>query len=371
MSINILGQILEASETTDPQLALNGNRYSFILMSFPIASMITKLKDENPLLPVILFSNPYFEYGDSFWLAPNQEALDAARALYGLVEEDDDPILFGGDPNIPLMDISNSLWQVEFAEEAKKHTDASGADGFFLDTIDETLPNWATGPLGELPKGYTESGWATSINTFFDGVVAEFAGTAEISTNSATRAPSISGIVGDNNQNVLAKSDSVSVEAYGVGKPLDEAGVGNVNKDWYFHETIMKDMLKLVSLGKPVFIEANGLTDDIELRLFSLCSFLLIEGPSTHFYFTTVAQSGTLVWRTEWETNIGSPIGDFYIDNKTGIYSRDFINGKVLVNPTPMTIKFNVIGSYVNYDTSAINNPITIAPYNAKLLLKN
>jgi len=117
-------------------------------------------------------------------------------------------------------------------------------------------------------------------------------------------------------------------------------------------------------------IEAYGNRDDVQTRLYALCSFLLVQKSNTFFYFTRKDQAGALHWRPEWDVKLGKPLGPFQ-KLANGSYSRDFEKGKVLVNPLSTNAVVTGLSGYQNWVNGQQVNNLTLPPYSGALLTSN
>lgn len=70
------------------------------------------------------------------------------------------------------------------------------------------------------------------------------------------------------------------------------------------------------------------------------------------------------------DTNLGSPLNDYYRINSTSVYARDFVNGEVLVNPTATSYAVSLNKTYTNfYDNSTLSSSILVPAHTGWLLL--
>ena len=360
-SINLFAQVTTAADLDPARLREFGERFKFALMSFPFSQEVNLLREKNPSLPVYIFSNPYFGFGDKFWGTP--EVREQAIQDYALRLANGDIIYYN---NEAVMNIGNPQWQDYFAAQARKHTDLAGATGIFLDTTSNDLPNFATGPGFEVPGNYVDAATWAGYNLTFTNKVVEAMGSKKVGSNSGSRGPGQAGPIPD--ADIRALTAFTSVEAFGLDLPFDTSAA---ESSWYFFETVFADMV-LLSQTKPVIMEVVGTTDDEQLRLYALCAFLLIQNDNTFFYYTTPQdQLGAVSWFPEWGAQIGNPVGGFLYDDETGILSREFENGLVLVNVIDATIEAQHDGNYINWDGTPVTFPISLPAFTGKLLLKN
>jgi len=371
--IKIFGLIANEKDLNPKNLAFVGSHYDFVLTSFPFKEATMALKQQNPNLKVFLFTNPYFGFGDKFWNATPSE-IEATARQYSLKTNDNKTIFYGGptysgmdfEQRLPLMDITNTLWQDYFSSQARKYVDFGNLDGLFLDTMEEDIPPFALAPGNRFPKGYSVSNWKNGNYAFLNKVKQAFQGSkAQIYFNGVTRAPGKHS--GMPNQGMLAMMDGTAIESYSIYMSMDK---DDPTKRWYFQQTILKDLKKISEQGKGVVIEVYCDRDDESIRLYALASFLLVQNENTYFYFTRKDQAGGMHWRPEWDAPLGSPLGS-YKKTSSGIHYRDFSKGKVLVNPSNRTVTLQIPKSYKNWKGHSIGNSLSLPPFSGSLLLKN
>lgn len=68
--------------------------------------------------------------------------------------------------------------------------------------------------------------------------------------------------------------------------------------------------------------------------------------------------------------NIGTPLADYYKITSTSVYTRDFVRGKVLVNPTDVPYTITLVGTYVTIDGTTISGPLTVYAHSGVVLFK-
>lgn len=64
------------------------------------------------------------------------------------------------------------------------------------------------------------------------------------------------------------------------------------------------------------------------------------------------------------------PLGDYYKITSTSVYARDFVKGKVLVNPTDVPYTVTLDGSYTTFDGSMVSGSLTVYAHTGVILFK-
>jgi len=162
----------------------------------------------------------------------------------------------------------------------------------------------------------------------------------------------------------------------------------------YGGETAWINAIELVSRHPDKFIvlvvkEQPNLTEDIQKRVFSVASYLLVSGDNVVFSMADAehVKTNSLLYYPEYTLDLGAPLGP-YTRTEEGLYLRVFEKGMVVVNPsenktltyTPEETYLNVIpvgGGEVdengNWEGSLsyeeISGEITLPPISAYLLV--
>ena len=365
--IQTFAQIQTVDQFNDSaEIANYGANYNIILTVFPIAAHVSALRVPNPDVPIYIFFNPYFGFGDRFYIPPgNTSDRDQAILDYGMVKTDDSIMPYAFDADTPLMDVTNSDWQDHASAQILKYTLASGADGAFIDTIPEDIPLVIVVP--ELPKNYVEATWIAESISFLDHVLAEM-GSIPTLTNTGTRAVSDALPI----PNATIRSRNIAgetIEAFGVEDPIDES---TTNLEWYINQTILNDLAS-ISTNQIVLIEVTATSDSEDMRLYALCGYLLKSNSNTYFYFTTVTDHSTnTIWRSEWDTKIGAPSSSS-VQHASGIHYREFENGLTMVNATSGELSMDISGihsEWRHWNGRDALTTITLPAHSGKLLLK-
>ena len=85
-------------------------------------------------------------------------------------------------------------------------------------------------------------------------------------------------------------------------------------------------------------VKKPGLIDDIQARIFSVGSYLLIENENTILTLSDYDYDTTFQYYPEFDIDLGEPLGDF-IQNDDTLFTREFTNGLVVVNPLSTSTK--------------------------------
>jgi hypothetical protein len=128
----------------------------------------------------------------------------------------------------------------------------------------------------------------------------------------------------------------------------------------------------------PQWTMPSGATHE-QMMLYGFCSMMLgIEYPLQNimdFSFngaqSSVPASLMQLEKKLHDLDIGEPLADYYKIISTSVYVRDFVKGKVLVNPTPTSYTVLLNETYTNfYDNSIVTSSITVPADTGLVLLK-
>lgn len=110
-----------------------------------------------------------------------------------------------------------------------------------------------------------------------------------------------------------------------------------------------------------------------QLVMFGFCSMMLGAkyseqntigfGETLHEYLDLI----TLIQELR-STDMIEPLNDYYKIPYTSVYARDFVAGKVLVNPTDVAYTITLNGSYTTLDGSVVSDSLAVNPHSGILL---
>ncbi len=93
-------------------------------------------------------------------------------------------------------------------------------------------------------------------------------------------------------------------------------------------------------------VKKPGLINNIQARIFSVASYLLIENQNTVLSLSDYAYNTSLQYYPEFDIDLRDAAGDF-VERNDSLYSREFENGLVIVNPSSALSKtFNLSKNY-------------------------
>jgi Hypothetical glycosyl hydrolase family 15 len=272
--------------------------------------------------------------------------------------------------NTWLMDPTSQGWRDQLKTTCQTQLADSGYDGCFLDSLGASAlnPNSVTGmpidPRTHTP--YTKASWYAAA-----------AGLAQYVRSGIAPHPVIGNGLNCGSSYYLAGGGS-GMLLDGLDGGMSEAFVRSAG--WsvttYRNETQWKqDVDMLLDIAKrpagdgnvaytvtKVWTTATAAQIDAWHR-YALGTFLLGYVPG-HAYFTFRDDKGTLQASPYWNVQLGDPV-DTYA-KVGGVYQRDFELGRVLVNPTTVTVTVALGAPYRNL-SGAIVTSVTLAPHTADI----
>jgi hypothetical protein len=160
-----------------------------------------------------------------------------------------------------------------------------------------------------------------------------------------------------------------------------------VHPDWYALDEFDDDVkwkgrvesLKSISQRQKYYLAQSGtiipgnptqaeLDKTHEMMMYCFASYLLgIDGEKATFGFNNIySKDGSCGYYPEFDVSLGSPINDYYLFDS--VYSRDFVNGKVLVNPTTSFYTISLGQNYKTLDGKTVSS-ITLDDHMGVILL--
>jgi len=158
---------------------------------------------------------------------------------------------------------------------------------------------------------------------------------------------------------------------------------GTFLPDAWFTETQWKQSVDMVTwmqdnflAGHPerYFVGGSRFAPEEQVMKYCFCSMLLAVKYSSQniIYFGEISGYPNLVTLTQKlrSVDMGNPLGDYYKINQTSVYTRDFVNGKLLVNPTDVSQTVTLDGSYTAFDGNIVSSLLTLNSHTGVILFK-
>lgn len=218
----------------------------------------------------------------------------------------------------------SSGWRDHWVTTVLKEVRENHDDGVFADSC--SVPNYfgasAWSPaLRDIDPAF-EAWWSRQIGSFLTYAKARFKGVYLI--------PNAGSWITTRDATDYSAADGVMIEGFGEWSPHQPFALG----DWQLQ---MNRILSLEQKGKIVIAQSYLDSDsDVATRRYYLANYLLIKGSHTYInYFA----GQTPAWYPEWSLALGRPLNalpaqvDALRDVSSGLYTRAYSNGLVVVNP--------------------------------------
>jgi hypothetical protein len=270
-----------------------------------------------------------------------------------------------------VMDVSNPQWWNNRADKCATLIAGNDYDGCLLDLI-------GTGPLVAGQSTATPVNPTTGVKWTYAQWMTQ---TSKLADRVESRIPSavIYGNGLGSGYRYYKTPGATSVLFNSLDGMMAEVFVRSAkdNVNTYRNETMWKqdvDMLvDAANRRKTIFVTTKlwintTTTQRNTWHQYALATFLL--GASGDAYFTFLHDQDTpTATHPWWDLNIGTPTAK-YTKTSSGIYQRNYTNGRVLVNPTTTNRTITIGNGWRDLSGNTVNTTITLKPHTAKILTK-
>jgi hypothetical protein len=322
---------------------------------------VSAMHSANPDLVVLTYVNAVYAesgkwstYPDS-WFAKNKDGVRVKSTQFGNY----------------VMDVSNPNWWNNRADKCESLINDNGYDGCFLDLL-------GTGPLVAGQSNVMPYNSSTGQDWTYQQWMAQ---TVKLANRVESRVPGavIFGNGLASGYRYYRSSGATSQLWNGLDGMMAEVFVRSASDgvNSYRNESMWKqdvDMLvDAASRGKTIFVTAKlwisaTSSQANAWRQYALGTFLLGAGEDAYFAFLTDKSKATEdhPW---WDADIGTSQGA-YFETSSGLYQRNFTNGRVLVNPTSSARSVTVGSGWRGIWGSSVPSTVTVQPHTARVLTK-
>lgn len=341
-------------------------RYGIVVLNEWNSYLIPQLKAANPQVKVLLYKNTFFLRSDDNASTvggfASGETIDRNHPDWFMLDASGNRIVFQYYPGINFyaMDWGNQSWREYWASQALSRAQALGFDGLFLDDV-------YTRFYGELNRPLSNYSSEAQLQAAVKGFLAHVYGRVKAAD---PRLLVIGNLVDhlwfpDLYADWLTVTDGLMDEQFVHVGQDPNTGFKSL-EDWWKRQ--VDEVVTAERMGKYSLFISHGSTTDQASMVFAYCSYLLGASGSSHYYHEIGGTYANATWFDLWARDLGAPAGG-YSARSDGLYSRDFANGKVIVNPTASaTLTFNASG-YLD-DAGRAVTTVTLAPHTAKVLFK-
>lgn len=224
-----------------------------------------------------------------------------------------------------LMDIRSEEWATTVLNYLSQHL--TYYDGVMLD---ESALLWAPS-FDSMPQDYNEREYHEALNTLFSRIKIAFPD-KKIVFNGHKRWTDAT----YNGLNLLGFTDGISFEGFSYrfdGEYVGETALISSLIDFYRSTQVLRK--------QAVFVDVCASTE-MEKRMFSLATFMLVQSENSFYYFVPSdldAHIGAQDW-PEYYLDLGNAQG--VVHQTHGVLVREFSKGIVVVNPGSQTVQYDL-----------------------------
>ena len=345
---------------TDETVNFIVSNFDIVITGFKAASSIGKIKALNPNIMVL-------GYRDIIGMHSNYDD-------WSEVDSHEEWFLHDVNGNRLIhkywgwyaMDVGNVGWRSHYANYVKSKLDSYSFDGVFADDAWDAFfagSGWNpwTVPIKDVPVEI-KNRWHDDMLEMIRFVKATI-GERLLIVNTS------------NNDDYVDACDGMMAE--GFAHPgwwsLDEF------HDEYYWKGNVESLKSISQRGKyylthsGTIISENPTEGDLEkvhdMMMYCFASYLLgVNGEKATFGFNNIySEDGSRGYYPEFDISLGSPVNNYYMIDS--VYTRDFTDGKVLVNPTTSIYTVSLGNEYKTVDGQTVSN-VTLDTHSGLILLK-
>jgi hypothetical protein len=262
-----------------------------------------------------------------------------------------------------LMDCGNAGWRQHLFSYVNGKMNNAAYDGVFADDVWNAITDWSLSAFDKTIPNSVRTRWHNDMKGLLQNV----------KTNLLTGKILVVNTDEWETQDYINVADGMMIEGYGHAywEGIDTQGTRST-------ATILQQIAALSrssSTGKIVYAASGTIipspmnTAKVNAMVkYCYGIFLLGEGGSQAYcgFNDWWSSDGSHGYYPIMDTQIGSPIGDFY--SSQNVYMRDFSGGKVVVNLASSSYTVNLGGTYKLLDGTPVSI-VTLNPYSGEILL--
>ncbi len=307
------------TQLTPQQIAFINRHYQVVMT--PILSREAREAIQGPQLMLYRsIQGTWTDFEQFDWAHINaHENMFAHHAGERILTRWDSWLMAPGDMVAPEAANARDHWVNYYALTASEQVHEFGYDGLFVDSASHWLN--PTAVFGKMPDDYDAERWYQ----------ARVAALNYIKSLLPEKTVVFNGLHnGHGAENSLANTDGGMWETFAF-QPRSGKYEGEQSWQEAIELTARHSDKDIVLVVK----EQPGLPEDTQKRLFAAGSYLLVSRPNVYFSMSDLehAETGSILYFPEYTLDLGAPLGD-YVREETGLYSRRFERGLVLVNPS-------------------------------------
>ncbi|MDX6324655.1 MAG: hypothetical protein QOK15_1009 [Nocardioidaceae bacterium] len=268
-----------------------------------------------------------------------------------------------------LMNVANDGWIHDVANRCLQSINNYGYDGCFIDMMGtaSVMDFWTSGaPINPATgQEYTVQEWLGLTSALSAEVHTLVGSSTPVYVNGLGAGPRYFAAQGPTSQ-LLAGIDGALAESWmrGGEQPLSYFPS---EKQWLQNVDMLTDVS---ARGKTALVTVKtwgaGTADQVRAwHVYSLASFLMASDGRSQYSFLPTRNDTTSGDSLLTSLHIGVPTGAYA--KVGGVYQRTFTNGRVLVNPTKVTVTVPLDKTYTTTSGNAVQS-VTLTPNDAEIL---
>lgn len=277
-----------------------------------------------------------------------------------------------------MMDVRKSGWILDRTNECKRILALSGYDGCMLDIMGPGVVNGPFGPTGQVDRqpvdartgqNWTFSDWMAGTTHLADVMQTAVAPKLVYGNGVSDGLRYFGTTATDGTNQLLTPARSVIAEGFlrSGRAPIDS--VPDL-PTWQANVAMIKDAeargVELLLTTKAWTVATRQQKDQV--HEFSLGTYLLAAGGRTRWVYLDDEAGDTMAYHPWWASAsaLGAPRGDDVVTPR-GLYQRNFVGGRVLVNPGTTTLTQALGRPFVTLRGTTVTR-VTLVPHSAAVL---
>jgi hypothetical protein len=351
-----------ATPSSFANVSTTAKRSSYVVLQAWDGARAAQLKAANPNLVVLMYQNasamakgagPNGIYSSGV----GYEQADAAHPDWFLKDTSGRRITEGGYDWLYMADVANAGYQDAWATNVAQRLASGAWDGVFLDDVNTTA-KYHTDPSA-IAAYPTDAAYQSAVRSMLAAVGPRLRAAGKLAIPNVGSWSEYPAVAKDWLQFVDGGMDEMFV------KWSTSPGVGyRPAIDW---KTQVNAIQAAESMGKRYLAVTQAGSGDTQAQRYGWASVLMAAKDTTSYLAGTNYNSDP-EWLPEYDAPIGTPTGAMTALGN-GAYTRRFVNGLVVVNPSSSTVKVALGGAYSGSGLANATSA-TLAPNTALVLTK-
>jgi hypothetical protein len=269
-------------------------------------------------------------------------------------------------------DPGNKEWQAFFVQKVNKALKQTGGlwDGVLFDEFLTTHTGHTNAYVGSSPKQVnyaTDQAFQQAQLDFLKNVVPGLSVPILPNVDSPVLNPTSPAFNPDFFAEVLRVAGGAEAEVFALHSPDQYGFLEKEMVQVYLDRARNTPPGKMLILSSPT----AALEGNVERTLYAYFTYLLVAAPGRGVYwaFKEGESSVPHFWFKEFDLDLGLPLGEMQSIGQ--VWTRNFANTTVVVNPNPTATSFAFKESYFDVLGGPVNSPVSLGPNSGVLLMKS